>query len=176
MRIRVVVAMPLALLLGGCASLSASVPKAAPAASPLALAGAFTCADRTGGLGGKGFASLPQIKSLTVDRQTGLDRLIFEFAPGPNGPDAVPMYSISQRFEPQFLRNDPPQTVTLRGAAGIDLSFGAVAATHVYWAFLTTPSRLLHSLGPVDYATDLSTVREVTLLGYFRSEERRGGK
>ena len=167
MRIRVVVAVPLAVLLGGCASLSASVPKAAPVASPLALAGAFTCADRTGGLGGKAFASLPQVKSLTVDRQNGLDRLIFEFTAGTNGPDAVPMYSISQRFEPQFLRNDPQQTVTLRGSAGIDLNLGAVAATHGYWTFLATPSRLLHSLGPVDYATDLSTVREVALLGYF---------
>jgi photosystem II stability/assembly factor-like uncharacterized protein len=29
------------------------------------------------------------------------------------------------------------------------------------------PSRLLHTLGAVDYATDLSTVREVALLGYF---------
>ena len=150
MRIRVVVAVPLVVLLGGCTGLSANVPKAAAVTSPLALAGAFTCADRTGGLGGKGFASLPQVKSLTVDRQNGLDRLIFEFTAGTNGPDAVPMYSFSQRFEPQFLRNDPQQTVTLRGSAGIDLNFGAVAATHGYWTFLATPSRLLHSVGPVD--------------------------
>src|SRR2546430_4003965 len=167
MRIRVVVAVPLSVLLSACAGEPASVPKPTPAATSLAVGGPFSCADRTGGLGGKGLASLPQVKSLTVDHQTGLDRLIFEFTTGANGPDAVPGYSISQRFEPQFLRNDPPQTVTLRGAAGIDLNFGAVAATHGYWKFLATPSRLLHTLGPVDYATDLSAVREVTLLGYF---------
>jgi photosystem II stability/assembly factor-like uncharacterized protein len=167
MRIRVLVGLPLVLLLSSCAGASASVPMAAPTASKVAVAGPFACVDRTGGLGGKGFASLPQVKSLTVDHQDGLDRLIFEFTAGPNGPDSVPMYAISQRFEPQFVRNDPQQTVTLRGTAGIDLNFGAVAATHGYWKFLTTPSRLLHTLGPVDFATDLSTVREVTLLGYF---------
>ena len=167
MRIRVVVAVPLSVLLSACAGEPASVPKPTPAATSLAVGGPFSCADRTGGLGGKGFASLPQVKSLTVDHQTALDRLIFEFTTGANGPDAVPGYSISQRFEPQFLRNDPQQTVTLRGSAGIDLNFGAVAATHGYWKFLATPSRLLHALGPVDYATDLSAVREVALLGYF---------
>jgi hypothetical protein len=167
MRIRVLGALPLVLLLGGCAGSSAGVPKASPGASNLALAGPFTCADLTGGLGGKGFASLPQVKSLTVDHQDGLDRLVFEFTAGSSGPDAVPLYSISQRFEPQFLRNDPQQTVTLRGSAGIDLDFGAVAATHGYWKFQAMPSRLLHTLGAVDYATDLSTVREVALLGYF---------
>ncbi|MDQ6714169.1 MAG: hypothetical protein M3Z28_13425 [Candidatus Dormibacteraeota bacterium] len=167
MPIRVLVALPLVLLLGGCAGLSAGVPKSTPVASNLALGGPFTCADRTGGLSGKGFASLPQVKSLRVDRQDGLDRLIFEFTAGPNGPDAVPFYSISQRLEPQFVKNDPQQTVTLRGSAGIDLDFGAVAATHGYWKFQAMPSRMLHTLGAVDYATDLSTVREVTLLGYF---------
>jgi hypothetical protein len=167
MRTRAVVALLLVLLLSACTGLSANVPKPTPAATNLAVGGPFSCTDRTGGLAGKGFASLPQVKSLTVDQQGGLDRLIFEFTAGPNGPDAAPMYSISQRFEPQFVRTDPQQTVTLRGSAGIDLSFGAVAATHGYWNFLATPSRLLHSLGPVDYATDLSAVREVTLLGYF---------
>ena len=167
MRIRVLVAVALALLLSACAGVPASVPKPMPAASKLALGGPFTCADRTGGLDGKGFASLPQVKSLTVDRQAGLDRLIFEFTAGSNGPDNVPSYSISQRFEPQFLHNDPQQTVTLRGSTGMELDFGAVAATHGFWTFLATPSRLLHTLGPVDYGTDLSTVREVALLGYF---------
>src|ERR1700730_14306897 len=73
MRIRVLVGLPLVLLLSSCAGGSASVPKAAPAASNLAVGGPFTCTDRTGGLGGKGFASLPQVKSLTVDHQDGLD-------------------------------------------------------------------------------------------------------
>src|SRR5438874_12640643 len=98
MRIRAVVVVPLALLLSTCAGRSANVPKPTPVASNLALGGPFTCADRTGGLGGKGFASLPQVKSLTVDHQAGLDRLIFEFTAGASGPDAVPFYSISQRF------------------------------------------------------------------------------
>jgi photosystem II stability/assembly factor-like uncharacterized protein len=167
MRSRVLVALPLVLLLGACGGVSVSAPKSSPVVSNLALAGPFTCVDRTGGLGGKGFASLPQVKSLTVDHQAGLDRLIFEFTAGASGPDAVPLYSISQRFEPQFVRNDPQQTVTLRGSAGIDLDFGAVAATHGFWKFLAMPSRLLHTVGPVDYATDLTSVREVSLLGYF---------
>ena len=113
-----------------------------PMPKPLDVSGPFTCTDRTGGRGGKDFASMPQIKSLTLDRQSGVDRLVFEFAPGPSGPDAVPSYSIAQRFEPKFLHNDPQQTVTLRGSAGIDLEFGAIAATHGYWKFLATPSRL----------------------------------
>ena len=90
MRIRVLVGLPLVLLLSSCAGGSASVPKAAPAASNLAVGGPFTCTDRTGGLGGKGFASLPQVKSLTVDHQDGLDRLIFEFTAGPTGPAISP--------------------------------------------------------------------------------------
>src|SRR5438876_10651959 len=111
MRIRVLVAVPLALLLSACAGVPASLPKPTPVASNLALGGPFTCADRTGGLGGKGFASLPQVKTLTVDHQAALDRWIFEFTPGASGPEAVPSYSIWRRFEPQFVPTDRQQVV-----------------------------------------------------------------
>src|SRR5258708_31755216 len=117
MRSRVLVAVPLVLVLSGCAGLPGAGTKAVQSSTPMPLAftRSFSCTDRTGGHGGKEFASPPQVKSLTADRRDGVDRLVFDFPPGPNGPDLVPTYSISQRFEPQFVRTNPQETVTLLG-------------------------------------------------------------
>jgi len=115
--------------------------------------GPFTCADHSGGAD-SGLAM--QLTQVRVARQSGYDRIVFEFAPQAGGTAHLPAYTVSRQASAQFVRDASGQPVTMRGSAGLHIVFHGASGATSY-----TGSR--------DQTPGLPAVQEVEQLGDFEA-------
>src|SRR6267378_6695324 len=106
--------------------------------------GAFTCADRAGGVAG----AAGTVYDVRVGHHDGYDRLVIDF-PTTN---SMPQYQLNRQTTAHFVRDASGQPVTLSGSAGIrvvlrnaDIVNGA----------------------PADIKANLPEIREVAQIGNF---------
>jgi hypothetical protein len=141
-------------------------PYASPSATPTPLPtvseatdqGPFTCQDRNGGTVTGSPMWLTKVRA--AHQPAGYDRIVFEFAP-PAGVTAFePMYSIWRQASARFVKDPSGQNVTLRGSAGLRISFNGATGINSY-----TGAEIY--TGPRDITPGLPVVQEVEQLGDF---------
>jgi hypothetical protein len=106
--------------------------------------GAFTCADRSGGVAG----TAATVSAIRIAHHDGYDRLVIGFATS----NTMPQYQLTQQATSHFVRDASGQPVTLQGSAGIkavlrnaDITPGA----------------------PTDLKPELPAIHEVAQIGNF---------
>jgi len=106
--------------------------------------GAFTCADRSGGVAG----AAATVSSIRTAHHDGYDRLVIDFATA----NSMPQYQLTRQATSTFVRDASGQPVTLVGSAGIravlrnaDISSGVAS----------------------DLKPNLPAIREVAQIGNF---------
>ncbi len=118
------------------------MPTTSPSPSPSAQdLGPFLCSDRAGG-----GALASQLTAVRVAHHPGYDRVTFEFA------GALPSYALVRQTTAQFVRDASGQPVTLKGTAGLKLTFQGVD---------------LSATIPADQTPSLPVVAEVQNIGNF---------
>jgi hypothetical protein len=91
-------------------------------ASPVELL-PFVCADRKGGS-----TAAATVVAVRVAHHTGYDRIVFEFAPQPDGSSKIPSYTMIQQSSAQFTKDPSGQPANLEGSAGLRVVFRNTAA------------------------------------------------
>ena len=96
---------------------STATPARSPSPSPSAQdLGPFSCSDR----GGSDATALSQLTAVRVAHHPGYDRITFEFA------GALPGYTLVRQTTAHFVRDASGQPVTLKGTAGLKVTFQGV--------------------------------------------------
>lgn len=115
-------------------------PSPLPSTSPENL-GPFSCSDHAGGA-----TALTQLTALRLAHHPGYDRVTVEFA------GALPDYSVVRQTTAHFVRDASGQAVSLKGTAGLKLTFHGVD---------------LSATVPIDQTPSLPVVTEVQNIGNF---------
>ena len=106
--------------------------------------GAFTCADKTGGVAG----ASATVYDVRVAHHDGYDRLVIGFPTA----NSMPQYQLNRQTSANFVRDASGQPVTLNGSAGIRV---------------VLHNADIHSGAPNDLKPNLPEIREVAQIGNF---------
>ncbi len=132
---------------GPASSASATTEPTSPEASPVGTPQpAFACSNATAG-GVSGVVS--QLAAVRVGRQTGFDRVTFEFSSA-----SMPQYRLSLQPNTNFTTDASGMPVTLAGSSGMGIHFPMSTGQGSY-------------TGSTDIKSNLDVLKEVYQLGDF---------